>query len=149
MEQGLGGAWAGGPPVVRIGQWPCSSGSNPDNRQTSFLPLGTMKRPISHRCSGSWLARKGCQFHGTKNPVCCYTFYLCDLNSLRQNTLGYMLGTINRNSLKSLQVTQFSSVTQSCLTLWHPVNCNMPGLPVHHQLPEFTQTHVHWVGDAI
>ena len=44
---------------------------------------------------------------------------------------------------------QFSSVAQSCLTLCDPMNCSMPGLPVHHQLPEFTQTHVHWVGDAI
>ena len=44
---------------------------------------------------------------------------------------------------------QFSSVAQSCLTLGNPMNCNTPGLPVHHQLPEFTQTHVHWVGDAI
>ena len=38
-----------------------------------------------------------------------------------------------------------SSIAQSCLTLWDPMNCSMPGLPVHHQLPEFTQTHVHWV----
>ena len=44
---------------------------------------------------------------------------------------------------------QFSSVAQSCPTLCNPMNCSMPGLPVHHQLPEFTQTHVHWVGDAI
>ena len=44
---------------------------------------------------------------------------------------------------------QFSSVAQSCLTLCDPVNRSMPGLPVHHQLPEFTQTHVHWVSDAI
>ena len=44
---------------------------------------------------------------------------------------------------------QFSSVAQSCLTLCNPMNCSMPGLPVHHQLPEFTQTHVHRVGDAI
>ena len=44
---------------------------------------------------------------------------------------------------------QFSSVTQSCPTLCNPMNCNTPGLPVHHQLPEFTQTHVHWVCDAI
>ena len=39
---------------------------------------------------------------------------------------------------------QFSSVTQSCLTLCNPMNRSMPGLPVYHQLPEFTQTHVHW-----
>ena len=43
----------------------------------------------------------------------------------------------------------FSSVAQSCLTLCDPMNCSMPGLPVHHQLPEFTQTHVLRVGDAI
>ena len=46
-------------------------------------------------------------------------------------------------------VLQFSSVSQSCLTLCDPMNCSMPGLPVHHQLPEFTQTHIHRVGDAI
>ena len=44
---------------------------------------------------------------------------------------------------------QFSSVAQSCLTLCNPMDCSTPGLPVHHQLPEFTQTHVHWVGDDI
>ena len=44
---------------------------------------------------------------------------------------------------------QFSSVAQSCLTLCDPVNCSMPGFPVHHQLLEFTQNHVHQVGDAI
>ena len=44
---------------------------------------------------------------------------------------------------------QFSSVTQSCLTLCDPMNRSMPGLPVYHQLPEFTQIHAHWVGDAI
>ena len=44
---------------------------------------------------------------------------------------------------------QFSSVAQSCPTLWDPMNHSMPGLPVHHQLPEFTQTHVHRVSDAI
>ena len=44
---------------------------------------------------------------------------------------------------------QFSSVSQLCPTLCDPINHSKPGLPVHHQLPEFTQTHVHWVGDAI
>ena len=44
---------------------------------------------------------------------------------------------------------QFSSVTQSCLTLCDTMNRSTPGLPVHQQLPEFTHTHVHWVGDAI
>ena len=44
---------------------------------------------------------------------------------------------------------QFSSVTKSCPTLCDPMNRSTPGLPVHHQLPEFTQIHVHWVGDAV
>ena len=44
---------------------------------------------------------------------------------------------------------QFSSVAQLCLTLCDPMNCSTPGLPVHHHLPEFTQTHVHRVSDAI
>ena len=43
---------------------------------------------------------------------------------------------------------QFSSVAPWCPTLSDPMNCSTPGLPVHHQLPEFTQTHVHRVGDA-
>ena len=47
------------------------------------------------------------------------------------------------------KVMSVSSVTQSCLTLCDPMNHSMPGLPVHHQLPEFIQTHVHCVGDAI
>ena len=44
---------------------------------------------------------------------------------------------------------QFSLVAQSCPTLCDPMNCSTPGLPVHHQLPELIQTHIHWVGDAI
>ena len=46
-------------------------------------------------------------------------------------------------------IVQFSSVAQLCLTLCDPMNCSKPGLPVHHHLPEFTQTHVHRVSDAI
>ena len=44
---------------------------------------------------------------------------------------------------------QFSPVTQSCLTLCSPMDCSTPSFPVHHQLPKFTQTHVHRVSDAI
>ena len=52
-------------------------------------------------------------------------------------------------SENSSRIIQFSSVTRSCPTLCDPMNCSMPGLPVHHQLSEFTQTHVHRVSDAI
>ena len=52
-------------------------------------------------------------------------------------------------TLEELLTLQFSSVVQRGLTLCNPMDCSTPGLPVHHQLLEFTQTHVHWVGDAI
>ena len=50
---------------------------------------------------------------------------------------------------KAFDYVQFSSVAKSCLTLCDPMNCSMPGLPVHHQLLEFTQIYVYRVGDAI
>ena len=52
---------------------------------------------------------------------------------------------LNRNQEQN---HQFSSVTQWCPTLCNPMNCSTSGLPVHHQLPESTQTHVHQVSDA-
>ena len=54
---------------------------------------------------------------------------------------------MNLTLLKSS--VQFSSVSQSCLTFCDPMDFSMTGLPVYHQLPEFTQTHVHWVAEAI
>ena len=51
--------------------------------------------------------------------------------------------------LPHLQSVGFSSVAQMCPTIWDPMNCSTPGIPVHHQLPESTQIHVHWVSDAI
>ena len=49
----------------------------------------------------------------------------------------------------SLFEDKFSSVAQLCLTLCDPMDCSTPGFPVHHQLPELAQTHVHWVDDSI
>ena len=63
--------------------------------------------------------------------------------SLFRSSTHFKIQLINVSSV------QFSSVTQSCPTLCDPMNSSTPGLPVHHQLPEFTQTHVHQVGDAI
>ena len=62
--------------------------------------------------------------------------------SLLQNTMNSSRTEVSR-------IIQFSSVAQSCPTLCYPMNRSMPGLPVHHQLPEFTQTHIHRVSDAI
>ena len=47
------------------------------------------------------------------------------------------------NKISNLTSVQFSSLVQSCLTLCNPIDCSTPGFPVHHQLPELTQTHVH------
>ena len=54
-----------------------------------------------------------------------------------------------QSSMSCMSVLQFSSVAQSCPTLCSPMDCRTPGFPVHHRLPELTQTHVDWVGDAI
>ena len=59
------------------------------------------------------------------------------------------LHTIYNKDHEKWNQSVISSVAQSCLILCDPMNHSMPGLPVHHQLPEFTQIHVHWVSDAI
>ena len=59
-------------------------------------------------------------------------------------TANFFVGDLCSN----VHFVEFSSV-QSCLTLCNPMNSHMPGIPVHHQLPEVAQTHVRWVGDAI
>ena len=61
------------------------------------------------------------------------------INSQFQQILKYV----------GISIVQFSSVTQSCLSLCYPMNCSKPGLPVHHQLLEFTKTHVDRVSNAI
>ena len=57
--------------------------------------------------------------------------------------------SVLRNYVLVISSVQFSSFVQSCLTLCSPMDCSTTGLAVHHQWMEFTQTHVHWVGDAI
>ena len=66
-----------------------------------------------------------------------------------QNKLNIRSGTIKVLEESIGRTVQFSSVTQSCPILCNPMDCSTPCLPVHHQLPEFTQTHVHWISDAI
>ena len=65
-------------------------------------------------------------------------------------TVCYKPASVSRfDKFMNVCSVQFSSVAQSCPTLCDPMNCSTPGLPVQHQLLEFTQTHVHWVSDAI
>ena len=70
-------------------------------------------------------------------------WYTGRINIVKMTILPKVICRFNAIPMK------FSSVSQSCLTLCNPMNRSTPGLPVHHQLPEFTQTHVHLVGDAI
>ena len=83
------------------------------------------------------------------------------LSFKRQTVVTWATGFLHRVSASNLFIPskdsissvfcsiQFSSLAQSCLTLCDPMNRSTPGLPVHHQLPESTQTHVHRVGDDI
>ena len=69
------------------------------------------------------------------------------ISTIISHSKANVLNVLNYFSYQS-SIHQFSSVTQSCPTVCNPMNCSMPGLPVQHQLPESTQTHVHWVDDA-
>ena len=91
---------------------------------------------------------------------CCKfaNIFFCNIKDIQEITrnwiwnnspaLGLPLFLLMSNWVVS-KGNQFSSVAQSCLTLCHTMDHSTPGLPVHHQLTESTQTHVHWVGDAI
>ena len=73
-------------------------------------------------------------------------YYVLKLSS---NLLKLSFRCLQFNTFGQLNSVQFSSVAQSCPTVCDPMNRSTPGLPVHHQLPEFTQTHIHQVSDAI
>ena len=83
--------------------------------------------------------QRGTQMYWLSDGPCPHWLWLC------KNTKWLVRRAC---CLSSLSV-QFSPVTHSCPTLCDPMNCSTPGLPVHHQLLEFSQTHVHWVSDAI
>ena len=84
--------------------------------------------------------------------ICLFLFNLSSLWNLSQNhhsIVRELVHIIEANSDSAYVSVQFSSVAQSCPTLCNPMSRSTTGLPVHHQLPESTQTHVHRVGDAI
>ena len=87
---------------------------------------------------------------GNSNPL----QYSClenpmDIEAWWATVHGVSKSQTQLNNWAYKETVQFSSVAQSCLTVCDPMNCSTPGLPVHHQLPEFTQTHVHRVSGAI
>ena len=83
----------------------------------------------------------------------CLVTFVKDQLTITYRSISGLLCSIEQNfyvsRLSCFWNIQFSSVTQSCLTICNPMNHSTPGLPVHHQLPEFTQIHVHRVSDAI
>ena len=92
------------------------------------------------------------ELHGFWWKVCCHS-YLCFLYIVFQIFPAFFKMYIMLGVCWDVQICglsdQIRSVAHSCPTLCNPMNCNTPGLPVHHQLPEFTQTHVQRVSDAI
>ena len=81
-------------------------------------------------------------------PIATISSLLSILQTLACSLISMLLWNGHYNCY-FIRSDQIRSVTQSCLTLCDPMNRSTPGLPVHHQLPEFTETHIHWVSDAI
>ena len=110
------------------------------------------KEPLDESKRGEWKSWLKVQHSKNKDHGIWFRHFMA--NRWGNNGNGerlYILRLQNhcRWSWRGVSHTQLSSVAQSCPTLCDPMNCNTPGLPVHHQLPGFTQTHVHRVGDAI
>ena len=81
--------------------------------------------------------------------TCDLIFYVWSISLMNSVQIVFKNNTSLIRQFDLLNDFQFSSVAQLCPTLCDPMNHSTPGLPVHHQLQEFTQTHVHWVGAAI
>ena len=75
---------------------------------------------------------------------CFWCLLVCDVWDSMETSLSILLSI-----LPFISTVQFSSSSQSCLTIFNSMDCSMPGLLVHHQFPELTQTHVHWVSETI
>ena len=90
----------------------------------------------------SWLSESRRSFLYSSSMYSSHLFLIASASLSRRTFLSFIETIFAWN-------IPFTSVAQSCPTLCDPMNRSTPGLPVHHQLPEFTQTHIHWVSDAI
>ena len=88
----------------------------------------------------------------------CFNIKINEINAFISKYTANIIRNIEKQKKMMIQfllllyqfnLVQFTSLAQSCPTLCEPMKCSTPGLPVHHQLPELTQTRVHWVGDVI
>ena len=105
----------------------------PGGGNGNLLKYSCLKNPMDR---GAWQAT----IHGV-------TKSLTRLKQLSRHTRK--IQKLANKTMFYFSSVQFSSVSQSCPTLCDPMNCSTPGLPVHHQIPKFTQIHVHRVGDTI
>ena len=120
-------------------QAPLLPRSSPDPAEPSFKPAKITS------CSLGVLAKVFERKHHVCFPVLSYVLWW--FLELKKVPFPCYVNILSLHGAAKL--LQFSSVTQSCPTLCHPMNRSTPGLPVHHHLPEFTQTHGHQVSDAI
>ena len=89
------------------------------------------------------------EMYSEKNWFASFTYWSFKNFKCSPSRISLTMPHLHLLPSKSTKSIQFSSVPQLCPTVCDPMDCSMTGLPVHHQLSEFTQTHVHWVGDAI
>ena len=118
----------------------------------SWDPLSSSPpTPLGHQRAPDWAPWVITHIHISYPFYTCWCYFFHSSHSLlpplypQVDFLHLRFLSFFENTL----INQFSSVTQSCPTLCNPMDYSTPGLPVHHQLLEFTQTHAHWVGDAI
>ena len=118
-------------------------------KSLSRVRLLTTPWTVAHQAPPSTGFSRQEYWSGVPLPFLCMG--RCKTVGLWRSLLWYapQLSGANIPSFLILSLLQFSSVAQSYPTLCNPMDCSMTGLPVHHQLPEFTQTHVHWFGDGI
>ena len=130
--------------------WSFSFSISPSNEHPGLIPFrmdwldllavqGTLKSLLQHYSSKTSIFR-GSAF---------FTVQLSHPYMTTGKTIVLTRQTFAGKVMSLVASVQFNSVPQSCPTLCDPMDCSMPGFPVRHQLLEFTQTHVHWVGDAI
>ena len=103
-----------------------------------------MAKTVSFMLCEFYLNKK---FYGSlirKSPMLSFNLSVFHTYIIILNVFYHLLSRVEETEAKEVNfLSPFSSVTQSCLTLCDPMDCSTPGLPVHHQLPEFTQTLVH------
>ena len=127
---------------IKLPTYTGSQKKQENTRDTSTSVLSPMLKPLT-----VW---KILQEDGIRDHLTCFLRNLyADQEATVRPDMEQRTGSILGKEYIKAVYCQCSSVAQSCPTLCDPMDCSTPGLPVHHQLPKFTQTHVHRVGDAI